>query len=144
MFDKKYKIFPNGKIFYMIDKDKHEIRKTKIYGYQFTKKGSFAVLAKMQHWKLGAISKGTKLAKVWEYEKPSRFHKSLKDAILFAKIEIKNSDEARIKRHEEEISKRKKLIEERKEKINSITDDTIIVKEGVFDDYSPDTTRGYL
>jgi len=35
MFDKKYKQFPNGKVFYMIDRSTFEIRKTKIYGYQF-------------------------------------------------------------------------------------------------------------
>lgn len=123
MFDKKWEKFTNGKTFYMIDKHTYEIRKTKIYGYQFTNKGSFYVYVKMRYFALSAKKKNG-INKSWESESPSRFHKSLKDALLFAKIEIKNSYEARIKRHEEEIAKRKKLIEERKEKINSITDDT--------------------
>jgi len=143
MFDKKYEQFPNGKVFYMIDRSNYEIRKTKIYGYQYTKKGSFAVLVKMCYLAISAKKKNG-INKDWEYEIPSRFHKTLKDAILFAKVQKKNSYEASIKKHEEEIAKRKKWIEEQREKINSITDESIVVKEGVFDNYSPDTTRGYL
>lgn len=140
MFDKKYEKFPNGKIFYMIDRSNYEIRKTKIYGYQFTKKRNFYVLVKMHYSSLSAkVLNG--INKDWEYEKPSRFHKSLKDAILFAKVEKKNSYEASIKKHEEEIAKRKKWIEEQREKINSITDESIVVKEGVFDNYCPRGSR---
>ena len=64
------------------------------------------------------------------------------DALIFAAK--KNSYQASIKRHEEEIAKRKNFIAELTEKINSITDESIVVKEGVFDNYNPDSTRGYL
>jgi hypothetical protein len=88
MFDKKYEKFPNGKIFYMIDRSNYEIRKTKIYGYQFTKKTQFYVLVKMHYSSLSAkVLNG--INKDWEYEKPSRFHKSLKDAILSQRLKRK-------------------------------------------------------
>ena len=35
MFNKKWEKFANGKTFYMIDRHNFEIRKTKIYGYQY-------------------------------------------------------------------------------------------------------------
>ena len=143
MFDKKWEKFANGKTFYMIDRHNSEIRKTKIYGYQFTKKGNFYVFVKMRYFALSAKKKNG-INKGWEYEKPSSFHKSLKDAILFAKAAKKNSYQASIKRHEEEIAKRKNFIAELTEKINSITDESIVVKEGVFDNYNPNRTRGYL
>ena len=140
MFDKKWEKFTNGKTFYMIDRYDYEIRKTKIYGYQYTKKGNFYVLVKMYFTSYNSkVSNGMK--KEWEYEKPNRFHKSLKDAILFAKAEMKNSFQASIKKHEEEIAKRKKWIEEQREKINSITDKSIDVKEGIFDNYNPKGSR---
>ena len=143
MFDKKWEKFANGKTFYMIDRHNFEIRKTKIYGYQFTKKGNFYVFVKMRYFALSAKKKNG-ISKGWESESPSRFHKTLKDAIVFAKAEKKNSYQASIKRHEEEIAKRKKFIAELTEKRNSITDESIVVKEGVFDNYNPNSTRGYL
>tara|TARA_E500000178_G_scaffold304436_1_gene315234 strand:- start:278 stop:721 length:444 start_codon:yes stop_codon:yes gene_type:complete len=147
MFDKKHEYFPNGKTFYMIDRSTFEIRKTKIYGYQFNKKSNnFYVYAKMHYIDFSSKSYGKKqgIKKVWEFSKPSYFHKSIKDAILFAKTEKKNRILSRINDLQKQIEKRKDEIKENQEKIKSLTDSDIKIKEGIFDNFSPDSSRGYL
>ena len=147
MFDKKHEYFLNGKTFYMIDRSTFEIRKTKIYGYQFNKKwNNFYVYAKMHYVDFSASSYGKKqgIRKFWEFSKPNYFHKSIKDAILFAKTEKKNSIQARILDLEKQIEKRQKEIKEKQEKINSLTDADIKIREGVFDNFSPNSSKGYL
>lgn len=146
MFDKKHEYFLNGKTFYMIDKDNFEIRKTKIYGYQFNSLKAFYVFGKIHYMNFG-FTKGLKnqgIKKMWEKSKPSFFHTNIKDAILFAKIERKNFHLKQIALLEERIARNKEKIANQQEKINSISDETIVVKEGVFDNLSPDSSRGYL
>lgn len=150
MFDKKWEKFTNGKTFYMIDKHTYEIRKTKIYGYQFgrqfNKNKNFYVYAKIHYMNFG-FTKGLSnqgIKKSWESTKPYYFHKNIKDAILFAKIEKKNHILARIDDLQKQIEKRKNEMKEKQEKINSLTDSDIKIKEGTFDNFCPSSSRGYL
>jgi hypothetical protein len=146
MFDKKWEKFTNGKTFYMIDKHNFEIRKTKIYGYQFDKNKNFYVYAKI-HYMNFSLTKGLSnqgIKKSWELSKPNYFHKSIKDAILFAKTEKKNHIFKRIDDLQKQIEKRKDEIKEKQEKINSLTDSDIKIKEGTFDNFCPSSSRGYL
>lgn len=131
----------------MIDRSTFEIRKTKIYGYQFNKKSNnFYVYVKMHYIDFSSKSYGKKqgIKKFWEFSKPNYFHKSIKDAILFAKTEKKNRILLRIDDLQKQIEKRKDEIKEKQEKINSLTDADIKIREGIFDNFSPDSSKGYL
>ena len=146
MFDKKWEKFANGKTFYMIDRHDFEIRKTKIYGYQFNKNKNFYVYAKMHYIDFSSKSYGKNqgVKKVWEYSKPNYFHKNIKDAILFAKTEKKNRIQARILDLEKQVEKKQQEIKEKQQKIESLTNEDIVIKEGVFDNISPNSSRGFL
>jgi|TARA_R100000081_G_C4764581_1_gene141920 hypothetical protein len=146
MFDKKWEKFTNGKTFYMIDRSTFEIRKTKIYGYQFDKNKNFYVYAKIHYMNFG-FTKGLSnqgIKKSWEFSKPNCFHKNVKDAILFAKAEKKNRIQERILDLEKQIEKRQKEVKEKQQKIESLTNEDIVIKEGVFDNFSPNSSRGYI
>ena len=144
MFDKKYEKFPNGKIFYMIDRSTFEIRKTKIYGYQYTKKqNNFYVYAKMEYTSLSdKILCGIK--KSWQSSLPNYFHTNKKDAVLFAMSAKKNQIHKRINDLEKQIEQKKSEIEEKKNKINSMKNEDIKIREGTFDNFCPNGSEIYL